>query len=83
MRILVGLLLLLTVVSVAGCSQWKYIPTPGCEYTAPPNPQRYLKANHDERLVLMMQAYTGQVRKTTECNANIDKVNAKNKAIFQ
>lgn len=83
MRILVGFLLLLAAMATAGCNQWKYVPTPECEYASPPEPGRYLKGNTDERLVMMTQAYTGQVRKTTECNSNIDRANAKNTALFQ
>lgn len=82
MRILVGLVLLLAVMSMAGCNT-RYIAAPLCEYAPPPNPAQYVKAGPDERLVLMMQAYTGQVRKTTECNAKIEKVNATNSALFQ
>jgi hypothetical protein len=83
MRIMVGVLLLLAFMSTAGCNQWRYVETPECEYASPPEPKRYLKGNVDERLVMMTQAYTGQVRKTTECNSNIEKVNAKNTALFR
>lgn len=83
MRILVGLILLMTVVSLAGCNQWKYIPTPPCEYGQPPTPEQWRKANQSEQIVLMTMAYTGQVRKTTECNSIIEKVNATNTALFQ
>ncbi len=83
MKVLIALLLLVAVVSSAGCQQWKYTETPECEVAAPPSPQQYLKGSTDERLVLMTMAYTGQVRKTTECNSLIQKINAKNKALFQ
>lgn len=83
MRILVGLILLMVVMSLAGCNQWKYIPTPNCEYASPPTPEQWGKANNAEQIVLMTMAYTGQVKKTTECNSIIDKVNASNTALFQ
>ncbi len=83
MRILVGLILVMVALSLAGCNQWRYIPTPSCEYGTPPNPDQWGKAGPSEQLVLMTMAYTGQVRKTTECNAIIDKVNASNTALFQ
>lgn len=83
MRILVGVILLLVAFSLVGCNQWKYVPTPSCEYATPPTPTEWGKANLSEQVVLMTMAYTGQVRKTTECNSNIDKVNATNTALFQ
>lgn len=83
MRILLVIFLMVVVVTTAGCARWQYTPTPECGYAKPPTPQAYLKGNVDERLVMMTQAYTGQVVKTTECNSNIEKINAKNTALFQ
>lgn len=85
MRVVVGVLLLVGIMTTSGCNQWRYVETPACEYGQPPDPARYLRngISVDERLVMMTQAYTGQVRKTTECNSNIEKVNAKNTAIFR
>lgn len=83
MRVLLAIFLMVVVVTTAGCTRWNYTPTPECEYAKPPSPQAYLKGNVDERLVMMTQAYTGQVVKTTECNSNIEKINAKNTALFQ
>lgn len=85
MRTLVVIFLMVGIVSTAGCGRWQYTPTPECEYGQPPDPVRYLRngITVDERLVMMTQAYTGQVVKTTECNSNIEKINAKNTALFQ
>lgn len=76
--LLIGLLLLVT-----GCAHNQATSTPECEIVRAPDPAKYATASTDEQLVMMTNSYVGQVRKTSECNTNIRKVNAKNETLFK
>jgi hypothetical protein len=82
MKIILAVLLLCVATTLAGCNRG-VIMVPECEYGQPPDPVAYLKGNPDENLVLMSAAYNDGLRKASTCNANITKINAKNKALFE
>ena len=82
MKIILAVFLLFVTTALVGCSRG-VVMVPECEYGQPPDPVIYLKGNTDENLVLMSAAYNDGLRKTSECNANIVKINAKNKALFE
>lgn len=82
MRAIFALIILTGMVFLQGCDKQRVIEVPECEYYQPPQPEAYLKANQDERLVMVGQSYAGQLRKVSDCNATIQKINAKNNALF-
>lgn len=82
MKIIVGLMCLFALLLLSGCAERTYIETPLCEYAAPPKPESYLNGNTDERLVLMASSYAQSLQLTSDCNTSIEKINAKNKALF-
>ena len=82
-RITLFLVLAILLLAITGCANRTVSSVPECEFATPPDPAKYSKANSDEQLVMMTASYNNQVRKTSDCNINIQKVNAKNEALFK
>lgn len=82
-RITLFVLLIGVLLFVTGCTRDPVSSVPECELVRAPDPAKYAVASTDEQLVMMTNSYVGQVRKTSECNTNIRKVNAKNETLFK
>lgn len=73
-----ALSLICLVLALQGCATRHYQPVPLCGTVSPPNPERYIPASPDERLVLMTDAYINMMHKAADCNAMIKLINAAN-----
>lgn len=67
------------VMLLGGCETKQYRSVPICDLVAPPNPVRYVDATPDEQTIMVTDAYIAQIKATSECNDNIELVNASNK----
>lgn len=74
------ILILVAILFLPGCANKDYQMVPECEVAAPPDPDRFIKAGVDERLVLMTNSYIKASKYVGECNNRIRVVNAANKA---
>ncbi|MNI80321.1 hypothetical protein D3C76_25520 [compost metagenome] len=75
------LAVLVVVCFLHGCTTRVYQAVPQCEPTKPPKGEQYTKANPDEKLVQMTSAYIRQTQALTDCNSDIQLINAANKAV--
>lgn len=74
------ILVLVVIMFLSGCANKEYQAVPECKVAAPPDPDRFIKAGVDERLVLMTNSYIMASRYAGECNNDIKLINAANKA---
>ena len=81
----IGLLIFLcTVLTILpGCTPKLYKAVPECKVESPPDGERFVKGNPDERLVMMTSAYIGQTKSVAKCNATIRLFNVANKAVSE
>lgn len=74
------IIVLLAIMFLPGCANHDYQAVPECKVATPPDPDRFIKAGVDERLVLMTNSYIAASKYVGECNNRIKLVNAANKA---
>lgn len=74
------ILILVAILFLSGCANKDYQMVPECEVATPPDPDRFIKAGVDERLVMMTNSYIRASKYAGECNNRIKVVNAANKA---
>lgn len=79
-RDLAIILVLVAILFLSGCTNKEYQAVPLCKVATPPDPDRFIKAGVDERLVLMTNSYITASRYVGECNNNIKLINNANKA---
>ncbi len=76
--VLIGSLLL------PGCTpDIHYQAVPECPVIAPAEPERFIAAGADERLVMLGDTYIAQVKAVALCNTDIRLINASNKAVSE
>lgn len=64
-----------------GCTNTQYQAVPQCQPEKPPKGEKWVKGTPDEKLVLMTTAYIRQTQVVADCNADIQLINAANKAV--
>ncbi len=79
----VGFLIMAVVLlaALSGCQAQPYHEVPECNVAKPPQPEQYLDATPDEKLVIIGDAYIHQVKSVMRCNNNIRLINARNNAV--